>query len=82
MHNNNENGRPSPLRLNGHQSTSEENNIKFLSQIHYKDYILQLPPIDMTPTFQYEFMKKQLDAHLSHTEYDAANKFICDLLNF
>ena len=77
-----DNSRSSSHRFNGHQSTNQNDNIKYLSKIHYKDFVLQLPPVDMTPTFQYEFMKKQLGRCLSSKEYDAANKFICDLLNF
>lgn len=63
-------------------SFSRNNDIKFLSQIHYKSYLLQLPPIAMDKDRQYEFMKKQIQEYLPSYEYDAAIRFICDVLDY
>lgn len=69
-------------RLSGHKSSIQVNDNGFLSQIHYKCYFLQLPPIAMNKDRQYEFMKKQIQEYLLPHEYDAAIKFICDLLDY
>jgi hypothetical protein len=58
------------------------NDNKFLSKVHYKGFLLQLPPVALNKDRQYEFMKNQIQEYLPSHEYDAAIKFICDVLDY
>jgi hypothetical protein len=78
---NKEKSRQPSHRFNGYKSKYKGNDNKFSRKIHYKSFLRELPPPDMNKDQQYELMKKQIHEPLSPYEYDAAIKFICDLLN-
>lgn len=69
-------------RLCGYESNFKANDNRFLNQVHYKSFLLQLPPIAMNKDQQYEFMKKQISNYLPAYEYDAAIRSICDVLDY
>jgi|GEM_PF-5179581 len=69
-------------RLCGCELNMKSNDNRFSSQIHYKNFLLQLPPNEMNEDQKYEFMKRQIFEYLLPHEYDAAIKFICILLDY